>query len=380
VQSLRVALSDTLAYWTVVDDDWCPVLVADTYLRHLRHLRLGAGRAEGTTRSYAGDLACYLSWCEQTGRDLLGGVKALSMFVAMLKTTPVARAGAGQGRPRSSRRINHLLAVVRELYKHAVADGTIDARVLALLYEVGDDRYLPAELKPEGSGLRYRARPRHVQRSERPGRPVAVRQDEVEALLRASRSWRDRFLLVLLWFCGLRIGEALGLRRSDLHFASSASVLGCSIPGPHLHVVDRGNSNGARAKSGKRAVPVRAEILAFYDRYLAEREACPAGEACDFVLVNLYHEPIGRPMSADTVRKWLAGLSGRAGLERTLVPHMFRHATANELLRRGAAIDVVKELLGHASIETTQMYLNPDADALREAVDSLGPLGGEALQ
>lgn len=48
-------------------------------------------------------------------------------------------------------------------------------------------------------------------------------------------------------------------------------------------------------------------------------------------------------MSADTVRKWLAGLSGRAGLERRLVLHMFRHATANELLRRGAAIDVVKE-------------------------------------
>lgn len=98
------------------------------------------------------------------------------------------------------------------------------------------------------------------------------------------------------------------------------------------------------------------------------------------MLVNLYHEPIGRPMSADTVRKWLAGLSGRAGLERTLVLHMFRHATANELLRRGAAIDVVKELLGHASIETTRQYLNPHADAMREAVDNLGPLGGEFLQ
>lgn len=257
MQSVRVALSDTLAYWTVVDDDWRAVPAADAYLRHLR---LGAGRAEGTTRSYAGDLVCYLSWCEQTGRDLLGGVKALSMFVAMLKTTPVVRVGAGQGRPRSPRRINHLLAVVRELYKHAVAERTVDACVLALLYEVGDDRHLPAELKPEGSGLRYRARPRHVQRSGRRPRPVAVREDEVEALLRASRSWRDRFLLVLLWFCGLRIGEALGLRRSDLHFASSASALGCSIPGPHLHVVGRDNPNGARVKSGERAVPVRAEV------------------------------------------------------------------------------------------------------------------------
>lgn len=70
MRALRIALTETLAYWTVVDDDWLPVPAADAYLRHLR---LGAGRAEGTTRSYAGDLACYLSWCEQTGRDLLRG-------------------------------------------------------------------------------------------------------------------------------------------------------------------------------------------------------------------------------------------------------------------------------------------------------------------
>ena len=66
VRALRVALTDTLAYWTVVDDDWRPVPTADA---DLRHLRLGADRAEGTTRTYAGDLACYLSWCERSGRD-----------------------------------------------------------------------------------------------------------------------------------------------------------------------------------------------------------------------------------------------------------------------------------------------------------------------
>src|SRR5207245_6817362 len=97
-----------------------------------------------------------------TGRDLVGGAQALSLFVAMLRTTPVRRSGAGQGKVRSGGRINHVLAAVRELYKHAVADGTIDASVLAALYEIGDDRHLPAELRPEGSGLRYRARPRHV--------------------------------------------------------------------------------------------------------------------------------------------------------------------------------------------------------------------------
>jgi integrase/recombinase XerD len=79
-------------------------------------------------------------------------------------------------------------------------------------------------------------------------------------------------------------------------------------------------------------------------------------------------------MSTDAVRKWLTVLCRRAGLDRVVTPHMFRHATANELLRRGAALDAVKELLGHASVRSTESYLHPDADALRAAVDDLGPL------
>ncbi|MGH9181225.1 MAG: tyrosine-type recombinase/integrase [Acidimicrobiales bacterium] len=379
MRPLRVELTPALAYWTVVDDEWCPVPVADAYLRHLR---LGRDRAEGTTKAYAGDLALFLGWCSQTGRDLVGGARALSLFVGMLRTTPVQRPGSGQGQARSAGRINHVLAAVRELYKHAVADGTVDASVLALLYEIGDDRYLPAELRPEGSGLRYRARPRHVQRARRGPGPGAVRAEEVEALVRVSRRWRDRLLVVVLWFCGLRIGEALGLRRGDLHLTASARALGCAVPGPHLHVVARdANANGAHAKSGDRHVPVRAEVLACYDHYLAERRSCPAAEDCDFVFVNLFHAPIGRPMSDHTVRQWLAAMSRRAGLERTVKPHMFRHATATELLARGVGLDVAKELLGHASIRSTEAYLHPDVATMRAAVYRLGPLHfGEAGQ
>jgi len=349
-----------------------PVPAADAYLRHLR---LGADRAEGTTRVYAGDLALFMGWCAAGGRDLLAGARDLHLFVGMLKTTPVQRLGSGRGAARGPGRINHVLAAVRELYCHAVADGGLDPSVLGLLFEVSDDRHLRAELKPEGSGLRYRARPRHVQRVRRRVHPAGVRQGEVEALLGCCRSWRDRFVLVLLWFCGLRIGEALGLRRSDLHLGASAQALGCPVPGTHLHVVSReGNPNGARAKSGDRHVPVRAEVLACYDRYLAERAACRPAEACDFVLVNLFHEPRGGPMSDHTVRQWLAQTSRRAGLDRVVRPHMFRHATASELLARGAGLDVVKELLGHASIRSTEAYLHPDHDVLRAAVDGLGPL------
>jgi site-specific recombinase XerD len=181
--------------------------------------------------------------------------------------------------------------------------------------------------------------------------------------------------LVLLWFGGLRIGEALGLRRSDLHLVPTSAALGCPVPGPHVHVVGRDNPNRARAKTGDRTVPVRAEVLSCCDRYLIERAVVPAADGCDFVFVTLRHQPVGRPMSTDTIRKWLTALSVRAGLDRPVTPHMFRHGTATELLARGAAIDVVKELLGHASIRSTEAYLHPDVDALRAAVDRLGPIG-----
>jgi integrase/recombinase XerD len=67
-----------------------------------------------------------------------------------------------------------VLAVVREFYTHAVATGAVEGNVLTELYEVADDRHLPAELRPERGGLRYRARPRHRPRAQRSGRPDAA--------------------------------------------------------------------------------------------------------------------------------------------------------------------------------------------------------------
>ena len=372
MRTLRVPVADGLAYWTVIDADLERVATADAYLQHVRFAR---GLAEGTTKSYAEDLALFLGWCVSSGRDLEAAAADLGLFVAVLRTVAVGRRGSGQDRPRSPARINHVLTVVRELYKHAVAARSVDASVLTYLFEVGDDRHLPAELKPEGGGLRYRAAPRHRLRQPRPAPPRPLTQAEVEALILAASRWRDRFLLVLLWCGGLRIGEALGLRRCDMHLVASSKSLGCGVAGPHVHVIKRDNVNGAAAKSlTARHVPVRVEVVDCYDRYLVERERCPAAQACDFVMVNLAHVPLGHPMRYHTVRQWLAALSARAGLETPVTPHMFRHATATELLARGATLDVVKELLGHASILTTQRYSHPSSDRLRGAVERVGPL------
>jgi integrase/recombinase XerD len=368
-RAFRVVLPDGRAYWTVVDDRYVRVGVAD---RFLFDLRFGRDRAESTSRVYAGELARFLGWCRRTGRTLEVGAAELSRFVLYLRTTPTSRPGAGQGRPPGAARVNHVLAVVREFYKHAAAVRDVDGAVLSALYEVADDRFLPAELRPEGGGLRYRAAPRHRLRAPRRARPEGASQGEWEALLEAACSWRDRFLLVLLWFSGLRLGEALGLRRSDLHFADSSTAVGCQVPGPHLHVVRRDNPNRASAKSrDPRVVPVGVWVLAYYDRYVEERLACAAADGCDFVFVNLRHTPLGAPMTDSGARQLVRGLGRRAGLGRTVTPHLLRHATATEMVGAGAPIDIVQAVLGHRSITSTQVYAHPNGERMREAVEAV---------
>lgn len=175
--------------WTVLDADYRPVAEAASFLEHLR---LGRDAAEGTCRMYAGELALYLEWCVDTDRDLVRGAAELGRFVQHLRTVPVSRAGRGQGRPRGAGRITHVLSVVRELYKHAVATRAVDSKVLAYLYEVADDRYLPAELRPEGAGLVYHARPRHTVRQPRQARVNRATGPTCRPGSGGGHCWRDR--------------------------------------------------------------------------------------------------------------------------------------------------------------------------------------------
>jgi len=149
-------------------------------------------------------------------------------------------------------------------------------------------RFLPAELRAEDGLLRYRVRPGMGCAQLRSGAPRVAEQEEWEALLGAARHWRDRFLLVL---CGSR--GCGSVRRSGCAARSasdgSATRLGCSVAGAHLHVVPRDNPNGAAAKSRReRVVPLAPYVVSYYDLYLDERERCPAAAGCDFVFVNLF--------------------------------------------------------------------------------------------
>ena len=368
-----VRLPSGAAYWTVLDDDLEVVAEADAYLHQLR---FGGDAAESTTQSYARALALYFRWCERTGQHWASADR-LGSFMTWLQHTPSdpdqpVVAGPGARPVRRERRVNFILTVVREFLRHGVTVGTVSPEVLSKLYRISDDSRLPAEVRGEGSELRYWAKPRH--RLHEPDEPVDNATDEETlALLRACRSARDRLIVLCLARAGLRRGELCGLRREDVHLVIDARHLGCTLDGEHLHIRRRENPNGALAKSRRpRAVPVDSLVVLAFDQYALERDACRRARDCDFVLVNLFREPLGQPMRPGALNELLVGLSRRAGLERHIHPHMLRHSFATNLMEAGATLDEAQMLLGHAAITSTQVYQHPSQARLRAAVERLG--------
>src|SRR5258708_28376821 len=191
------------------------------------------------------------------------------------------------------------------------------------------------------------------------GRPVSRASDEqVRSVLGAWRSAREGLIVLLLARAGLRRGEALGLRRADVHLLADSSMLGCAVARPHVHVVRReDNPNGAWAKSRRpRVVPLDFVTVQAFDAYALERMRVPQAAGSDFVLVNLFRAPLGAPTRLDAGNGLLAPASRRAGLDTAVLPHQLRHALGAGIADAGSGIDGIADLLGPAPVQSSQVY------------------------
>jgi integrase/recombinase XerD len=380
VRAFPVRLPSGDRYWTVIDDDLALVAVADGFLRHARFGRDGS---ELTTKAYAGGIALYLRWCCRTGRSWQAGAEHLGLFITWLRHAPAEAGGleavaaadgellAGPGREpvRGARRVNGVLTAVRAFISHAVAAGQAPGSLLPMLYELADERDLPEQARTEDGRMRWRVRARH--RLREPESAVDRASDgEIVALLCGCRSARDRLIVLLMARAGLRRGELCGLRRSDVHLLATSRMLGCETERAHLHVVRRDNGNGAWAKSRRqRVVPLDFLLVQAFDAYEFERLAVAGAGESDFLLVNLWRGPVGAPMRPDAVGALTAAAGQRAGLQRRVTPHQLRHAFGSNLADSGSAIDEIQDLMGHASMSSSQVYLHPDPARLRDAIE-----------
>jgi integrase/recombinase XerD len=377
MRAFPVSLPSGQRYWTVLNEELRIIGVADEYLRHLR---FGRDAAESTTKAYAHSIALFLRWCARSGRSWQAGVEQFALFMTWLAharpsvdgAASVVMAGPGAAAVRCPSRINGVLTAVRGMVVHAVATGHGEPGLVAMLYEVADDRDLPTEARGEDGRMAWRIRARH--RVQEPETTVERADDaQIVALLRACRSARDRLIVLLLARAGLRRGELCGLCRSDMHLLVDSRRLGCEVERAHLHVVRReDNPNGAWAKSRRqRVVPLDFLVVQAFDTYEFERMRVPGAADSDFVFVNLFRGRIGAPMRPDTVAELMATASRRAGLDTPVRPHQLRHAFGSNAVDAGAGIDVVADLMGHASIASSQVYVHPDSSRLRAAVDAV---------
>jgi site-specific recombinase XerD len=281
------------------------------------------------------------------------------------------RGGRGeQITPRSPGYVNLGLTAIGGFLRFCALHGAVATEVADRLSEPRYLRHLPAGFDPGEAGNRIVQR--SMLRMKAPvGAPRFLTAGQQAAVVAATRNLRDRFLVELMFTTGLRIGEACGLHRADMHFLPNSHALGCRFTGPHLHVERReDNSNGALAKSlHPRTIPVADHLARLYADYRQHRwELLGSADDSPFVFVNLYRPPLGAALRPDTVEELFERLSGQIGVKAT--PHTCRHTFATRMIRAGADRDVVQALLGHVSPASTAIYTHADWSDLRAAVDA----------
>lgn len=303
-----------------------PGAVARCIRTYLDHLTVERGLAANSLRAYRRDLARYEDFLGARGITEVSGVDALD--VADLLTS--LREGTPDRPPLAASSAARTLVAVRGFHRFAAAEGMTPLDPAATVTPPAPPRRLPKALPFE----------------------------EVERILGAvadddtPRGLRDRALLELLYATGARISEVVGLDLDDLASVSAGEVL-------------------VRGKGGKeRVVPVGRYAREAVDAYLVRgRPALVAGAGTPAAFLNAR----GGRLSRQSAWAVLRTAAERAGVQSAVSPHTLRHSFATHLLDGGADVRVVQELLGHASVTTTQVYTLVTVDRLREVYAAAHP-------
>ncbi len=288
-----------------------------TYLSSVRNL------SENTVRAYRTDLEAYCDWAEREGvRPLEVTHRQLRRFLGELSRARYA-----------SKTINRHLSAVRALYRWLVHEGITDKDSAAAVASPKLARTLPKTMTyADAAALMETCDTSDV---------VGV---------------RDRAFLELLYASGARISEVSGLDVRDVDVSNA-----------QVRLFGKG--------SKERIVPLYDTCLEWLRTYLSTSRPQLAAHGKDTPTQALFVSTRGNRMSANALRTCFERHVTLAGLDGSLTPHAMRHTYATELLAGGADMRSVQELLGHASLSTTQIYTHLSVDRLRDAARQAHPRG-----
>jgi integrase/recombinase XerC len=291
-------------------------------LRWQHHLAEARRRSPHTVRAYAATAHRLIDFLAGHLGGPVGPAELAALRPSDLRAFLARRRAEGIGNSSAARE----LSGVRAFLAYAAA-------------EAGGEAAVPRLKGPK--------RPRSVPRPVSPADVVALAEETGED---ASEEWiaaRDYAVLMLLYGSGLRIAEALGVTGAALPLGEAMTV------------------TGKRAKT--RIVPLLASVKEAIERYVS---LCPyAPERA----LPLFRGARGGPLNGEMIRRAVRKARVRLGLSDRTTPHALRHSFATHLLGRGADLRSLQELLGHASLSSTQIYTSVDAAHLLDVYRNAHP-------
>lgn len=280
---------------------------------YLRYLKLERGYSPNTVEAYKHDLDWLLGYLAQEGVDPLSvKLEDLEHFAAMLADHGI-----------SAKSQARILSGVRSFYRYLVLDGYLDVDPTELLESPHLPQHLPEYLSTE---------------------EVDALEDSID--LTSNEGHRNRAIIEVFFSCGLRVSELTNLKLSDLF-----------LPQGFIRV------NG---KGGKqRLVPISERAIHELELWFDDRRQMDIkpGEE-DYVFLNRRGHHLTRTMILIMVKRQAEA----AGIKKTISPHTLRHSFATALLKGGADLRIIQELLGHADLGTTEIYTHMDDESLRQEI------------
>ena len=290
--------------------------VLDTFIDHLW---LEDGLSKNTLESYRLDLTSFAIWLSRQNKQLLTvDQEDIQQYLAV--KFPLSK-------PRS---ISRLIASLRRFYRFLLRESKIS---------------LDPTIQIQSPKL-----PRSL--------PQSLNEDEVVSLLNAPNldepiGLRDRAMLELLYACGLRVSELVGIKSTEV-----------SVSDGVVRVTGKGNKT--------RLVPMGEEAVDWISRYLSgARSAILQKRLCDALFVTARGDAMTRQAFWYLIKRYAL----LAGITKHMSPHVLRHAFATHLLNHGADLRVVQMLLGHADISTTQIYTHVARERLKQLHSMHHPRG-----
>lgn len=284
------------------------------------HLWLEDGLSKNTLNSYRFDLLIFVSWLAETKKIELLDVSELEIQEFLAFKFPTSK----------SRSISRLLATLRRFFRFLLRENKIK-----------EDPTLKIQTPKIPKSL-----------------PKSLSEDEVEGLLEAPDiktdvGMRDRSMLELLYACGLRVSELVGIQLTEVILIDGV-----------IRVTGKGSKT--------RLVPMGEEAVDWIKKYLAEsRQNILNKQTSKFLFVTNRGGEMTRQAFWYLIKKYAL----MANIDKPMSPHILRHAFATHLINHGADLRVVQMLLGHSDISTTQIYTHVARERLKKLHQEHHPRG-----